>query len=124
MPDEFYFEGFSSPAFTQLPNAVVDVLLPHLTDPELRVLLYIVRRTFGFQRDSDNISLRQMTDGLKRSAVAKALQGLQQKGIITSQRNSDPERGSLPSTYSLRFSQESTVMNMVESTGTETPRPQ
>ncbi len=114
---DFHFEGFNSPQFTQLPNAVVDVLLPHLTDPELRVLLYIVRRTFGFQRDNDTISLRQMTDGLttrdgrrldsgtglKRSAVAKALQGLQQKGIILSRRNSDPEHGSLPTTYGLRF---------------------
>lgn len=115
---EYQFNGFSAPNFTQVPNQLFDELLPHLNETELKCLLYIVRRTFGFQRDSSEISLRQLTDGLvtsdgrvldvgvglKRSAVAKALQTLQAKGIIVSKRNADPQRGTLPSTYSLRFS--------------------
>ena len=41
------FEGFSSPNYTQVPDELFDILMPSLTDAELRVLLYIIRRTFG-----------------------------------------------------------------------------
>nr|MDP9472985.1 replication protein [Chloroflexota bacterium] len=40
------------------------VLMPQLSDAELRVLLYIVRRTFGFKREADAISLSQMVSGI------------------------------------------------------------
>ena len=117
---EYHFKGFRAPAFTQLPNEVVDVLLPHLNEGELKCLLYIVRRTFGFQRETDNISLSQMVDGLvtsdgrrldsgigmSKATVARSLKGLQDKGIITSQRRRDPQRGDLPTTYQLKFSPE------------------
>ena len=57
------FAGFSSPNYTQVPDELFDVLLPALSDAELRVLLYIIRRTFGFKRDADAISLSQMVHG-------------------------------------------------------------
>src|SRR5947209_15972592 len=60
VPDTFHYEGFSSPLGTIVPDDVFDVLMPQLADPELRVLLYIIRRTFGFKRDHDDISLKQM----------------------------------------------------------------
>ena len=117
MADDFQFEGFDSPNFTMTPNQLFDQLLPHLNEGELKCLLYIIRRTFGFQRDSDSISIKQMMEGLvtrdgrrldsgvglSRSAVIRALQGLQKKGCILSRRNEDSERGSLPSTYALRL---------------------
>jgi hypothetical protein len=116
-PQGFYYQGFSSPNGTIVPDDVFDVLLPQLTDIELRVLLYIVRRTFGFKRSSDDISLRQLVEGIttkdgrvldrgagvsKPSAV-KAVKGLTQKGIVVAQRNSSAERGDEPTTYALRF---------------------
>jgi DNA-binding MarR family transcriptional regulator len=114
----FHFKGFESPAFTQMPNAIVDELLPELNEGELKILLYIVRRTFGFHRDHDDISIKQLTDGIttkdgrqldrgtgmSRSAVVRALKGLQDKGVIVSQRNVSQERGNEPNTYSLKFS--------------------
>jgi hypothetical protein len=117
-PQGFYYQGFTSPNGTIVPDDVFDVLLPQLTDIELRVLLYIVRRTFGFKRSSDDISLRQLVDGIttkdgrvldrgagisKPSAV-KAVKGLTQKGVVVTQRNSSAERGDEPTTYALRFS--------------------
>jgi hypothetical protein len=115
---EFRFHGFNAPNYTQTPNQLFDELLPHLNEGELKVLLYIIRRTFGFQRDADDISIKQMMDGLvtrdgrrldegvglSRSAVIRALKGLQDKGVILARKNSDPERGTLPSTYQLKFS--------------------
>ena len=34
-----------------------DELLPYLSEAELKVLLYIVRRTFGFKKEADAISV-------------------------------------------------------------------
>src|SRR5438309_8624761 len=96
MPDTFRYEGFSSPIGTIVPDDVFDVLLPQLTDPELRVLLYIIRKTFGWKKDSDNISLSQMVHGviardgrvldggagLSKASAARGIQGLVKKGII------------------------------------------
>jgi len=113
----FVFGGFDSPNTTQVPDAFFDVVAPELTEAELRVALYIIRRTFGFKKDSDTISLRQMVHGittkegrvldrgtgLKKSAVANALNGLERKGVILSQRNRSPERGNEPTTYALNI---------------------
>ena len=58
----FVFGGFDSPNTTQVPDAFFDVVAPELSEAELRVALYIIRRTFGFKKDTDNISLRQMVE--------------------------------------------------------------
>jgi len=111
------FEGFSSPNYTQVPDALFDYLLPDLSEIEIKVLLYIIRRTFGFKKDSDNISLRQLSEGittkdgkqldrgtgLSKSGVTKALLSLRKKGILIRYRNSDTVRGSTPTTYRLRM---------------------
>ena len=113
----FIFGGFDSPNTTQVPDAFFDVVAPELTEAELRVALYIIRRTFGFKKDTDDISLRQMVcgittkdgrvldrgTGLKKSAVANALNGLERKGVIVSRRNRSAERGNEPTTYALNL---------------------
>src|SRR5215216_3665019 len=98
MPSTFLlaFDGFTSPAYTQVPDELFDVLMPQLADCELRVLLYIIRRTFGFKRETDAISLSQMVSGittadgrvldrgtgLAKATVARGLKGLRAKGVI------------------------------------------
>ncbi|MDP9367523.1 MAG: replication protein [Chloroflexota bacterium] len=111
------FDGFASPNFTQVPDELFDVLMPQLSDAELRVLLYIVRRTFGFKRDADAISLSQMVSGittregqvldrgtgLSKATVARGLAGLREKGVILAERRSSVQRGNEATTYRLRF---------------------
>jgi DNA-binding transcriptional ArsR family regulator len=111
------FDGFTSPNYTQVPDELFDLLMPQLADNELRVLLYIVRRTFGFKRNADTISLSQMIHGittkdgqvldsgtgLSKSTVARGLKSLREKGIIVATRNASKERGDQPTTYRLRF---------------------
>lgn len=79
--------------------------------------MYICRRTFGFKKDVDNISLAQMVSGittkegtqldggtgLSKSSVARALKDLEDKNIILRVRRSDPKRGDLPTTYQLNI---------------------
>ena len=43
------FRGFRSPSYTQVPDELFDELLVELSGGELKVLLYIIRRTFGFK---------------------------------------------------------------------------
>ncbi len=119
------FEGFASPNFTQVPDELFDVLMPQLSDAELRVLLYIVRRTFGFKRDADAISLSQLVSGittregqvldrgtgLSKATVARGLAGLREKGVILAERRSSIQRGNEATTYRLRFKTASSGMN-------------
>ena len=93
---DWEFRGFLSPTTTPVPDELFDVLAPRLKEGELRVLLYIIRRTFGFKKQSDNISLRQMVEGittkdgqvldqgtgLSKRAVIAAVQGLVEHKII------------------------------------------
>ena len=55
--------GFSRPTYTQVPDELFDELFPRLGEAELKALLYIVRRTFGFKREADSISFNQFLQG-------------------------------------------------------------
>ena len=62
----------------QMPNVLVDEIMPTLSGSSLKVLLVIVRKTYGFQKRADKISfrtLRQIT-GLSRDSVNKGIKGL------------------------------------------------
>src|SRR6266516_5042669 len=78
------FKGFVSPRYTQVPDELFDDLMSHLSGAELKVLLYIIRRTFGFKKDSDNISLNQMLHGIttKEGEVLDRGTGLSKKTLL------------------------------------------
>ena len=109
------FKGFISPRYTQVPDELFDELMAYLSGAELKVLLYIIRRTFGFKKDSDNISLSQICHGIKTregevldngtglslSTVQIALKGLLEKNCVLTARNRSVEKGDEPTTYSL-----------------------
>ena len=114
------FLGFRSPNYTQVPDELFDELLPVLSGAELKVLLYIVRRTFGFKRDRDSISLSQMRNGIRKrdgsvldrgAGVSKptllqALRSLAERGIIATERRRSAEKGDEPTVYALHFAAE------------------
>jgi hypothetical protein len=58
------FPGFRPPFYTMVPNELFDELLPEVSGAELKVLMYVCRRTFGFGKLEDGIGLTQMLDGL------------------------------------------------------------
>lgn len=119
------FEGFSNLHFTQVPDEFIDRLAPDLTESELRVALYVIRRTFGFKKDADQISLTQLTDGIrrkdgsvldrgtgmKRTAVVRALKGLEERGIIAALRITKQDGSHGTTTYRLRFKEEAGVVS-------------
>jgi hypothetical protein len=116
--DDYYFEGVTSPNTTPVPDVVFDRLLARLKEAELKALLYIIRRTFGFKRGSDSISFNQFLRGITtrdgrvldegcgvkdRTTLSNALKSLEKKGIVVSTKGMD-ERGENQTTvYALRF---------------------
>lgn len=116
-PEPFFFEGIESPNGTIFPDALLDFVMPFLSPAEWKVCSYIVRRTFGWKKASDRISLEQICRGivrrdgtaldygtrLDRKTAIKALRGLEAKGVIVAQRNYSAERGFEATTYGLRF---------------------
>jgi len=71
------------PRHTRIPNAILDSMAD-LTEPELRVLLIITRKTIGWQKECDLISLTQLEKltGLSRPAVNKALHTAIERGWV------------------------------------------
>ncbi len=53
--------------FTRVPDEFFR-LLPQLGEAELKVLLYIIRRTYGFGKDRDAISYDQFLRGIRTRA--------------------------------------------------------
>jgi hypothetical protein len=109
------FQGVTSPNTTQVPDQYFDELLAELTGAELKVLLYITRRTFGFKKDSDNISLGQICKGIRkkdgtvldrgtglsRSTAIAAIRKLLQRGVINSIHRTSTKKGNEATAYSL-----------------------
>ncbi len=113
-PEGYRFSGFVSPQYTQIPDVVFDELAPILSGAEYKVLLYILRRTFGFKKEADSISYNQMLGGIvtrdgrrldygagikSRSTLSKALQRLEELNIILAQRHYSDENGNETTTY-------------------------
>lgn len=48
-PDWATFPGLYPPLYTQTPDAFFDWVAPFLPEIELRVLIYLIRRTLGFK---------------------------------------------------------------------------
>jgi len=72
------------PTYTRIPNDIIEAM-PKLGNAELRVLLAIARKTYGWQKECDVISTRQIEDmtGLGHRHVLAALDAVLEKGLIS-----------------------------------------
>ncbi len=120
MTKAFRYSGFSNPNGTIVPDDVFDVIAPELTEAELRVLLYVVRRTFGFKKNADAISVSQMVNGIttrdgrvldrgtgmSKSAVWRGAKGLVEKGILLKEETRSENGEYETNVFSLHFASE------------------
>jgi len=69
------------PNTTQVPNVLLDEVIPKLPPGAVRVLLAIVRKTYGFQKSSDCISYSQLQrlTGLSREGVNVGVKKINEK---------------------------------------------
>src|SRR5262249_50160755 len=89
------------PNSTQIPDVILDHWMAGLSGAQFKVLLYIARRTYGFGKDSDAISLSQIAQGItkadgtvldrgtgaSRSSVARSLKALEEFGVVVRKTN-------------------------------------
>jgi phage replication O-like protein O len=73
-----------APNYTQTPNDLFDYWLPRLSEGELKVLLVIMRKTFGWHKHRDRISCSQLAKvtGLNDETVRISAKSLCKKGVI------------------------------------------
>ena len=89
-----------SNSFT-MANAIVDLDLRHMSGNALKCYVVIVRKTTGWNKVTDRISIRQFMDfsGIeRRETVSKALRELEAMGLIVRH-----ERSGRITEYSLNF---------------------
>ena len=120
-PDWEAFPGLYPPLYTQTPDVFFDWVAPFLPEIELRVLLYLIRRTLGFKKQGDQITIDQIAGGIVtrdgtrldwgaqigERSVQRALSGLEAKGLIERHKQLDPDRGWRPSYIRLRLCDQS-----------------
>ncbi len=111
------FKGFARPNTTPTPDDLFDRFLAELSGAELKVILYIIRRTLGFKKDSDQISLSQICTGIRTKAgkqldrgtglslsTAKlAVKSLERRGLIEVGRVKEDSGYNYVNVYCLRF---------------------
>ena len=70
--------------FTRFPNTIIDQHMKELTGAEYKLLSIIVRKTVGYQKTVDRISISQFMDisGLSNKGVTKGIKGLVEKGLV------------------------------------------
>lgn len=106
------------PNSTQVPDVILDHWMAELSGSEFKVLLYVARRTYGFGKDSDRISLSQLASGIRRrdgtaldrgtglsrTAVKDACAALIDRGLLVRVANMSPDgREAAESTYRLNL---------------------
>ena len=112
------------PNYTPFPNVVIDQHIREMTGSELKVYTYILRRTFGFQKDHDAISYDQFLNGIvtrdgrrldygciKSSAsLKKALDSLEERGLIWVERRTSEAGDNDTTIYGLVFADDEGVL--------------
>ena len=76
--------GIREPGFTRTPNGLLEILLPILGEAELKVALFISRKTHGWHKKDDDLSLSQFEEGtgLSRPSVVAGINGLVGRGLL------------------------------------------
>lgn len=86
-----------SPNFTQIPNELFDDYITKLTPTAFVILLVIFRKTIGWHKLEDDISVTQFQEvtGYSRPTVIKCLKELIEKEYITCEK----AHGNIPAKY-------------------------
>ena len=74
--------------YTRIANELLEAICRlNISGNELRILLFIVRRTYGFNKSSTNISLTEISEatGVRKNHVSRALKKLSDLKIIKRQ---------------------------------------
>jgi len=76
------------PNHTQIPNIIIDQHMAELSHAQFKVLMAICRKTIGWHKQSDYISISQIVElaGVSNKTVVGAIKQLEKKGFIVTQK--------------------------------------
>jgi phage replication O-like protein O len=76
--------SYDAPNYTQVPNLLFDEHMLNMKEAELKVTLAIARKTFGWQKKEDQISLSQLVEltGLSNQGVRNGIDAGVERGTI------------------------------------------
>ena len=90
--------------YIKIANELYDELLKwHFSSYEFMVLIFIIRKTYGWNKKSDWISLSQFVEGtrIRQSHVCRAIKLLQMQNIITKGGNRNTPKYGIQKDYDL-----------------------
>lgn len=89
------------PRFTPVPHELIDEHLLEMSGPEVKVLLVILRKSHGWNRETETISLSQLSKiaGISTSTCSDSVKALVDRGLVKKTTNSTTENGHCASTY-------------------------
>lgn len=105
----------------QLPNSVIDELLADLTGAELKCYLYVLRKTKGWNKEEDAISVSQFikVTGLSNRKVIDACKRLVELGLLEQKIVSNKIKVFSVKGYKTSSSEESSLVKKVHSSSEE-----
>ena len=76
----------TKPNYTQVPNVLFDKIMENLTGAELKVMLCLCRKIFGWHKEKDKISISQIIKmtGLGKTQIIKSLKTLEKMNLVMS----------------------------------------
>ncbi len=77
-----------APNYTQSPNVLFDEIFKTLKEGELRIVLVLIRQTFGWHKEWDRISIGILAkkSSMERKSVQRSVKTLIEKGLIEEKR--------------------------------------
>ena len=101
----------------QLPNSVIDELLADLTGAELKCYLYVLRKTKGWNKEEDAISVSKFmkVTGLSNRKVIDACERLVELGLLEQKIGSNKIKVFSVKDYKTSSSEESSLVKKVHS---------
>lgn len=101
----------------QLPNSVIDELLADLTGAELKCYLYVLRKTKGWNKEEDAISVSQFmkVTGLSNRKVIDACERLVELGLLEQKIGQNKIKVFSVKDYKTSGSEESSLVKKVHS---------
>ncbi|MBA7491463.1 hypothetical protein ES702_02009 [subsurface metagenome] len=85
-----YKERIEKGNYTKIPNEVIEAIYQQeLSENQSKILWFIVRKTFGWEKDQEIITLDVFAENLNliKPRICEAILKLQQRNIITDKRN-------------------------------------
>jgi phage replication O-like protein O len=91
------------PNTSAIPNILFDYWMFRLTPAEFKVLLCIARKTYGWHKDVDKISITQIEKmtGLSRKGITQNLESLIEVGLILKIKSKSAEGDDAPNQYEI-----------------------